>query len=221
MLATTEGATVTTTERHLSDEYLTPKSIVATLRPYLPERLGLTLDPAAGDGVFQEVLGDRAAQWFNIDIRPEAKAQDCVTANYLVTQDRHWTRDGRPVPMPTSFDTIVTNPPFSLITEFLLTSFTVLNGWDWIVNTVRGNYQPWPPGKRLAFFARLALLEGTGRLEDLWQHPTLRPTAVVTLPRRPKFPGFATQDRWAYAWFLWGDVPVQGLQWVTEPYEVA
>jgi hypothetical protein len=168
-------------ERHEHDFYQTPWYIVKEIEKFLPADLGDVLDPAAGNGVFQDVLGHKANTWQNVDIRPEASAKGCLTADFLTYCDG------------LEYDTIITNPPFSLLDDFIDVALTV-----------------WGP-ERLIYFTRLSALEGVGRYNRIWRHHP--PRQVVILPRRPSFTGNGKTDQWAYCWLLWGDVPGSGIAW--------
>lgn len=144
-----------TPDRHEHDFYSTPAHVVRGLRPFLPERLGDVLDPAAGDGVFQQELGDMAFEWMNIDIRADAKAVECVIESFL----------GPPDDSMYGFDTIITNPPFNLIEPFIEQAHAL---------------KP----RRIIYLARLSLLEGKGRFVRIWQrYPPSRVIVLVQRPR--------------------------------------
>lgn len=166
--------------RAADDCYTTPDPVIRSVLPLLPMLLGRTLDPAAGDGAFERVLGHRASTWTNIDIRD--------------TDAPHFEqRDFLSVSCRGNYETIIANPPFARADDFIRHAL---------------EQRPY----RVVMFGRLALLESRGRFANLWQY--FPPRQVAVLVDRPSFIASGNTDRWAYAWFLWGAVPGQGLTWV-------
>lgn len=168
------------------DLYATPLAIIDTILPYLPKDIGRVLDPAAGDDRFRARLGHLAGEWHSLDIAPGAEGVEA--ADFLAwAHEGYHTRKG-------TVDTVITNPPFSLIENFIVDGLGM---------------NP----KRLIYLARLSVLESGGRYERLWRHARYQPKRVIILPNRPSFRGKGKTDQWAYAWFCWGDVLGRGLGW--------
>lgn len=134
------------------DVYLTPPEVVATVLPLLPESLGTVLDPSAGKGVFERVLGDRASAWHNIDILPEMVG---LTADFLNPA----TRSVFTLPI----DSVITNPPFSLAQSFIEEAF---------------RYRP----KRVVMLCRLGLLASQRRYPFWQAHPPDVVAPIVPRP---------------------------------------
>ena len=90
--------------------------------------------------------------------------------------------------MPKNIDTVVSNPPFSFVEEWVRHGFGI-------------------GAKRIIFLARLALLEGQKRRENFWvSHP---PARVWICSRRPSIPPGgqnikAKGGSIPFAWFDWG-----------------
>lgn len=170
--------------RHLSDYYPTPIPVIETARALLPANIGLTLDPAAGDGRFGDVLGALTCswphRWHDFDICP--RAPNVQPVDFLTWDD--------PTLCP---NTVITNPPFSLIEPFIERTMAL---------------QP----DRVLFLARLALLEGQSRYRRIWTR--WPPSLVAVLTKRPSFTNNGRTDSAAYAWFGWGNLAVKGLTWI-------
>lgn len=170
--------------RHANDFYKTPASLVKALAIHLPPYLGHVLDPACGDGVFDQQLRrrDNVRTWVNLDICPQENVSMFTVGDFLTVTFA--TR---------MFDTIITNPPFSLMTQFIKKGLSL---------------EP----RRLIYLARLSILGSQERYRELWtQVPA--PSSLIVMPKRPSFTGGGS-DNSEYAWFCWGEMPQLGLSWM-------
>jgi len=141
------------------DDYQTPKWCIEALLPQLHLQ-GSLLEPCQGDGNLISVLSpffDRV-DWCEIQ-----GGRDFFTWEGLRT----------------SYDWVITNPPFNQALPFLQKSLLL--------------------APNVAFLLRLNFL-GSQKRKEFWQnHP---PTALFVLSRRPSFVGGGT-DSTEYAWFVW------------------
>lgn len=155
MSATHRGA-----KRREADYYATPESAFRPLLYFLKAHQGGIWEPACGDG--------RLVKWMN-EAGLEASGDDISRNGYNFLTD-----DSR-------YETIVTNPPFSLALEFcdraLSSSFNVF------------------------MLLRLNFLASRKR-RDWWRRNP--PSALFILSERPSFTDDGKTDATDYAWFYWG-----------------
>lgn len=179
------------------DFYPTPKETIQSLLNTLNKyniQLGTTiLEPCAGDGA---LLGPLWMHNHNFEIQ----AYD-IDESHLPALAEHMS-DGEIICYGVhdiltltqkefnDFDTIITNPPFS-ITQEILEHLLMLKSQSPIGNSTY-----------LIILQRLGFL-GSQKRHDFWnKYP---PNAVWAVSKRPSFTGQGT-DAHEYGWFIWGDI---------------
>lgn len=96
---------------------------------------------------------------------------------------------------------IVTNPPYSMSTDFTVKALSILK-----------------PGRKLALFMRLQYLEGKSRYEKVFKdNPPKRIYVFINRQSASKVDDFSVSSTVAYCWFIWekgfkGD-PI--IKWIT------
>jgi hypothetical protein len=178
------SATGRKSKRQDNDFYGTPdwltRALLNVIEPALKQKepdvsKWNILEPASGEGAIVKTLKDK---W------PEAHIDDSDIVSY----------SGKPsvdfLQMPSApqkYNLVVTNPPYSLATEFVQKAmyFTDISvgGTGMIAMLMRIN---WLASKRRATFLR-----------------KLTPTVMVT-PARPSFTADGKTDSVDYAWMVWG-----------------
>jgi hypothetical protein len=185
--------------------YPTPAWCVAALLricdPPLPIG-GLWVEPACGEGAIVRAVEQAIEQaapgceraWLCIELRKAAAEQ--AYRNLKDLSDRVSVAHGdffnvsAAQPSPLRFaEVYITNPPFSRALDFASACLKLA-------------------GKRgsVALLLRQAFTETPTRGAFLRENPC----DLYTLDKRPKFTGKG-QDKWAYAWFVWG--PGRGGRW--------
>lgn len=179
------------TERRENDFYQTPPLVIRSIIPFLRrEPMGKWLDPSAGDGRFAAELGHLASDTFvSRDLNP--------APNQLVPVERQDFLAER-LGDQGRYGTIITNPPFSLIEDFITMALAL---------------RP----DRVIFLARLSVLGSVGRYKHIWSHEHYQLSQLITLAPRPSFTG-GGNDNSEYAWFCWGDMPTAAERPITHAY---
>jgi len=153
--------------RRSDDFYATPAWCTLALLPHLTRCS--VLDPCAGDGAILDTV---------------RQAWGCEAIGIEVDKDRAdrsrsvWRNALTHEPWPYA-DQIITNPPYSLASEFVERAITT--------------------GRDCAFLLRLNYLGSKKRAKFHREHPC----DVYVLPRRPSFTNGGT-DATEYAWMVWG-----------------
>lgn len=169
--------------RHLSDDYPTPKAVIEAFLSQYIIRGSRILDPAAGTGHFGTVLREHGYDDIHaIECRKDM--QDVLQPIYRsVTIADFLTAD---IPR---YDTIITNPPYSLAYDFACKALRT--------------------APEVILLLRLGFLESRARYH-FWQHHVSR-LKLFVLSERPSFTGGGT-DSTAYAWFVWNEDPGQEIR---------
>ena len=183
------------TKRSPYDFYPTPKSAIDSLMDILSIyhiNLGdRILEPCAGDGALIPSIWHPGAeiQAYDIDeshlpaLRELCDNGDIVcygTQDILTLTQKEYDY----------FDTIITNPPFSITQEIM----------EHILN-LREN-SVYKSHNYVIILQRLGFL-GSQKRHNFWnKYP---PNAVWALSKRPSFTGCGT-DAHEYGWFIWGDI---------------
>lgn len=143
--------------------YATPSGAVDALLKLIKFYPGDTFfEPCRGDGAIYDKVPLREEQKGFAEIR---QGIDFLTGQFA------------PV------DVIITNPPFSLSTQFLIKSMSMLK-----------------PNGTLIFLQRLDW-RGTIQRLDFWQNEVPEPHKLPVLVPRPRFDG--RSDSCEYGWFTW------------------
>lgn len=151
------------------------------------------LDPCSGDGRFRDHLRHHAGGatdagiFLNNDIKGGGDPVLDYSLDFLGDEAiERWAG---------KFDTVIANPPFKLMTQFIKRSFLVAR-------------------KRVIILGRLAILAGQARFREL--HSNSPPASVWIMTRRPSFSGDGKTDvAQEYAWFVWENT---SLGWRPEGY---
>lgn len=152
-------------KRRESDFYETPYSLTKLLLG-VERCVGSILEPAAGNGAILRVL--RAEGY-------HANGYDIET-NFL-TQSRR-------------YDTIITNPPYSLSYEFIVRAKILAR-------------------KKIIFLLPLSYLHGKGRYDGIWTDRRFPLSRVYVFTRYPMLgeplrpDGMHNTGMMVYAWFVW------------------
>lgn len=152
--------------RHKSDFYQTPYNI--TRRLLEAENFkGSILEPSAGGGAITAVLH-------------EAGYKD-ITAYDLVIDDKDFLDE------TAKFDNIITNPPFSLASEFILKAHEIARD-------------------KIALLLPLSYLHGKARHDEIYSLKTLQKVYVFTrypmLSRYIRLDGKYETGMMVYAWYV-------------------
>ena len=179
------------------DFYPTPKetidSLIATLNKYditLGKRI---LEPCAGDGALIRPIwqgcGQPDIQAYDIDESHMPQLQQLAYEGDLLCYGVMDVLNTTPKEI-TFFNTIITNPPFSISQEIL----------EHLLE-IREN-APMNAKPKIIILQRLGFL-GSQKRHQFWnKYP---PNAVWALSKRPSFTGQGT-DAHEYGWFIWGDI---------------
>lgn len=174
MSATNRGA-----KRVESDFYATPKHVVESILNEI-ELSGDILEPTAGNGNIAEVIKKHYPE-NRLDVvelrEEERKNLEKIGADNVIIHDfLTWQTDEK-------YDTIITNPPYSIAEEIITKCFKHLK-----------------PGGKIIMLLRLNFLGAKKRFQFWQEHPV---DSVYVLSNRPSFTGNGT-DATEYAWFVWG-----------------
>ena len=158
-------------ERERADYYATdPKVTEALLELELFDKR--IWEPACGGGHIAEVLKKHGYEVYASDLYDHGYGD--IGLDFLM-QDERWGGD------------IVTNPPFSMATEFVWKALDLV-----------------PDGNKVAMFLKLTFLEGVRRRELFVEHPPK--TVYVSVSRVSCWNGGVeakNSSAVAYAWFVW------------------
>lgn len=173
--------------RREEDYYPTPAWCVRRLLEEVSLPRGVWLEPAAGDGAIIRAVNAYMGgiTWWAVEAREECvrDLEEAVGA------------PGRiycPARIPgvsvaaIAYDCIMTNPPYSLLPEYL----------NWCLARSR----------TVALLLRLGVLASDDRAEFMRRYPP----SVYPLPNRPDFTG-AGGDSSDYGWFVWRERRTGGL----------
>ena len=143
------------------------------------------LEPAAGEGAVirsaREHLNLRTVSAVELNPSRSIILKNRLLASHLYAMDvRHFAV--RAMARGWKYDSIVTNPPFSLAQTYAESMIPLLR-----------------PGGKLALLLRLAFMESQERVK----FHIANPSDIYVLPRRPSFFGDGKSDMAAYAWFSW------------------
>lgn len=142
--------------------------------------IGDVLEPCAGNGNIVKTVKDKYSNIniTSIEIRPEEKINLQQYGKVYIEDYLTWEQDKY-------YNTIITNPPFSIAQQILEKSFEISDS-----NT------------QIIMLLRLAFLESKKR-NSFWQkHPV---DCIYVLSDRPSFTGKGT-DASAYGWFVWNTI---------------
>lgn len=148
------------------------------------------LEPAAGDGRILYAL----EKGIHLLTDQEQKCELVAVDKYYGSSDKeigyrsdvraYWKQDFLTLDSCGQFDLIVTNPPYSLATEFILKCYDCLAEYG----------EMW-------FLLRLDFLGSKNRYQRLYT--TMPPTTIMVLSQRPSFTNDGATDAHNYAWFHW------------------
>lgn len=188
-------------DRHEADFYSTPLPLVekmveiAALWAPSPETV---LEP--GCSTAAPFLAAARKKWpeaavLGIDFLPKELAVESPAGAVLQFETDYLTWEA-----PHPFDLVITNPPFSLAEEFLLTSLRQL--------TLEGI---------AVYLLRLGWLGSQGRYKRL--HGPYPPRAVYVLPARPSFTSDNGTDAEEYAIYIYGASPANKTELAWAPWD--
>lgn len=165
------------------DFFPTPQAVIDQIIPHAictlhNKRQPSVLEPCAGDGRILYALHEQVkdAKLVAVEQHHVIPYSDCVYEAHIGQDFLTWQTKKQ-------FDLIITNPPFSLVSEFIKKSYDLLK-----------------IGGSMFFLARLGILAGQKRHRDLWTK--FPPSNIYVMPKRPSFIGNGT-DRYDLAWFHW------------------
>lgn len=169
------------TKRSPYDFYPTPKQAFVSFWEADKENWNNTttvFEPCAGDGAIIKFLKE-----VKPELRIAANEIDEAHADHLYHSgaDKVDFYDFFGYEPNFCYDTVITNPPFSLAQEFITTILT-----------------KWRP-KRTIMLLRLNFL-GSQKRKEFWNK--FPPSRIYVLSKRPSFTGGGT-DSQEYAWFVW------------------
>lgn len=157
-------------------EYATRQIVKRELRYYVDyEKEVEILEPACGEGHIVKVLRDfgfNKVAFSDINetsflIEEKADSFDFLGEDYDGVED----------------DIVITNPPFSLFTEFVLRAKEIAQ-------------------KKIIFLGKLNALAGLKRYKDLWTDKEFPLAKIYVFCYRVDF-GFTTPPPLEHAWFVW------------------
>jgi hypothetical protein len=185
------------TKRSPYDFYPTPKNSIDSLLDRLNEygiNLGKRiLEPCAGDGALIRPIwmkcGQPDIQAYDIDESHLPQLKELCDSGEIFCYGTHDVLTLTQKEFD-SFDTIITNPPFSISLEILEHLLYL-----------RANSENRQPAT-VIILQRLGFL-GSQKRHEFWnKYP---PDAVWALSKRPSFTGNGT-DAHEYGWFIWGNI---------------
>lgn len=180
------------TKRSPYDFYPTPQgaidALLENLRKYNIDLGDRVLEPCAGDGALIERINmyypNSAVQAYDIDESHLPSLQKLCEYGNILCYGIHDVLDLTENEI-NFFDTIITNPPFSISQE--------------IVEHILEHKKP---QTTFIILQRLGFL-GSQKRHEMWnKYP---PDAIWALSKRPSFTGQGT-DAHEYGWFIWGDI---------------
>lgn len=165
--------------RNEKDFYITPKSVIEKLLQNYEIKPGMILEPCAGNGaICLELRNIYDGTIDSVEIRPEERdtltqyCDDVYIMDFLDFTNKH----------PGHYQTIITNPPFSIAEEIIRHCFKIAG-----------------PETEVIILLRLAFLESKKRKPFWKEHPL---SGLIALSDRPSYTGRGT-DNSAYGWFIW------------------
>jgi len=166
-------------KRNDKDFYVTPKETIEKLIQNYEIKPGMILEPCAGNGAICKELREIYDGTIDaVEIRPGERetltqyCDDVYIMDFLDFANSH----------PGHYQTIITNPPYSIAEEIIRHCFKIAG-----------------PETEIIMLLRLAFLESKKRKPFWREHPV---TGLIPLSDRPSFTGKGT-DRDAYGWFIW------------------
>ena len=168
-------------KRKKSDFYETPYSITRQFLERERELTGTILEPSCGDGAIVKVLKEMN---FNVIGKDLSLGQ-----NFLEETER--------------YEAIITNPPFSIVYEFIQKAKTLTNYF--------------------AFLLPLSYLHGKKRFDNIYSDNTFPLSRIYVFTRYPMLGEKLREDgkyntgMMVYAWFVWdkkttGQKPI--IEWI-------
>ena len=153
-------STNNTGKRRKSDFYETPYSLTWLLLE--KEKIeGSILEPACGNGAISKIVGGTAYD---------------IEKNFLIENRK--------------YDTIITNPPYSIVYEFILKAKQVAN-------------------KKIVFLLPLSYLHGKKRFDNIWTDKDFPLARIYVFTRYPMLGEHLREDgkhntgMMVYAWYIW------------------
>ena len=165
-----------TGKRKKSDFYETPYSMTEQLLE-VEKMVGSVLEPARGNGAISRMIG--------------------ACESYDLKTGRNFLKEKR------QFNTIITNPPFSLAQEFILKAKQVAT-------------------KKIIFLLPLSYLHGKKRYDTIWTDKDFPLARIYVFTRYPLLGETLRQDgkyntgMMVYAWYVWekGYVGEPVIKWL-------
>ena len=181
MSATNRGS-----KRIKNDNYPTPAYCIKRLLEAWQPKNSLLLEPCVGDGAIIKGFDNSDYRWLSYDIRPGTYTPD--TNSFHFEQDFLIVSELpidllSPKPKYLPIGTVITNPPFSLLNQFLYKSRELC------------------PEAELVFLLRLNTLAGGDRSGRPKLYKKLGTPDIYVVPNRPSFTQKGT-DACEYAWFV-------------------
>lgn len=180
-------------ERHDQDFYETPAWAIDALLRNHALRGSRVLEPCAGDGAILKVLYSRGYPGLStvaVEIRKEEEDSLACLADIVHIADFLTWKPS------CAFDTIITNPPYSIAQEIIEHAFEIADGKSEVI-----------------MLLRLGFLEAEKRYEFWQRHPV---NHLYVLSARPSFTGGGT-DGTAYGWFVWDNSDHQSIKVIDSP----
>lgn len=168
-----------TRKRNDFDYYVTPEWVIKKILAHR-KLYGNILDPTAGDGAILRAIRNYGYKnpMTAVEIRGEEKEKLQEFGTVFITDFLTWQPDKK-------YDTIITNPPFSIAKEIIMKCFEVVSDKGQIIMLLKTAY-----------------LE-CGDRYNFWQkYP---PSYLYALSDRPYFDDDYRTDQAAYAWFVWDE----------------
>jgi hypothetical protein len=174
------------------DNYPTPQWAVEALLSRERFDDGLIWECACGDGNISELLDKYYPHTYHSDINPENLYKNATVRDFL--QDYKYTD------MVEKTDYIVTNPPFSLFTEFVLQAKKKCN-------------------HKFAFFMKTNGLHGINRYMDIYCDTIFPLYKVYMFCDRVKFDRFKHTNPLEHCWLVWNKhyKGLPTIEWIPEP----
>jgi len=166
--ATNRGA-----KREKNDNYPTPEWTIRLLLDNYQFKEGRILEPCAGCGNISKLIKEYYPNYEldQVELRSEENNLK-LYGNVYIEDYLKWNNIN-------TYQTICTNPPYSLAIECIKKSLSISN--------------------EVIMLCRLGLLESKNRYEFWQQYPVNK---LLVLSKRPSFKGKGT-DATIYGWFIW------------------
>jgi hypothetical protein len=178
------SATNRGTIRNESDFYETPEQTINIFLDNFLIQEGNMLEPCAGQGAISKVITNRYPTNFLMQVELQPSNADYLSkyGHYIdICNFLNWYPDNEEV---TEFNTIITNPPFSIAQEIIEHCFEISHKDTDII-----------------MLLRLGFLESKKRRQFWKDYPLAQ---LYPLISRPSFTGKGT-DATAYGWFVWSN----------------